>query len=497
MPRETGCDVLIVGLGPVGAALGALLIDQGISVVAIDRDELVYPLPRAAHFDHEIMRIFQQMGIADEVLRHSRVAPAYEFRNAKGEVLMHFDLDRGGSPSGWPASFMFHQPGVENALRARLAASPLADVRLGCALKSFVQDDKGVTATLADQHGEHSVRARYLVGCDGARSLVRESCGIGLDDYGFDEPWLVIDVVAGENAKLPEMNLQICDPARPTTCVLMGPGRHRWEFMLRPDETTEQVTAEPFIRDLLRPWGCLETVEIDRKAVYRFHALVAREWRKDRVLLAGDAAHQTPPFAGQGMCSGIRDAANLAWKLAFVLKQGASDSLLDTYQPERDPHTRALIERAIFMGRVVCIADPVAAAGRDAQFLARQKAGEKDELPPPPEFARGFLVAGSPSAGEMFPQPWAGAALRLDDVLGDGAWLITRNSAPPISLARGLHAFALDDSRLGPFREQLIAWLDKRKTNAVLVRPDRYVFATGEPAALIGAFREQLGESAN
>ncbi|HLZ84228.1 MAG TPA: bifunctional 3-(3-hydroxy-phenyl)propionate/3-hydroxycinnamic acid hydroxylase, partial [Caulobacteraceae bacterium] len=332
------CDVIVVGLGPVGAALAALLVQQDLSVVAIDKDLDVYPQPRAAHFDHEIMRLFQQLGVADEVLRHARVPSAYEFRNAAGEVLMRFELDRGPSPSGWPASFMFHQPGLENALRARVAAAPNADVRLGHRFVGLVQDAGGVTAKVENAAGEpRTVRARYIVGCDGASSAVRGACGIGLDDYQFDEPWLVVDVNVGAGARLPSENLQICDPAGPTTCVLMGPGRHRWEFMLRPDQTAGDVLDDDYVRERLRPWGCADDVTIERKAVYRFHGLVAKAWRQARVLLAGDAAHQTPPFAGQGMCSGLRDAANLAWKLAAMLRLGASDALLDTYQTEREP----------------------------------------------------------------------------------------------------------------------------------------------------------------
>ena len=492
------CDVLVVGLGPVGAALSALLADQGLSVVAIDRDSLVYPLPRAAHFDHEIMRLFQQLGVADDVAKNARAAPAYEFRNADGEVLMRFDLDRAGSPSGWASSYMFHQPAAEMALRARLAASPLVDVRLERTFVSFEQDADGISARLSAPHGGETVRARYLVGCDGASSPVRQACGIGLEDLRFDEPWLVIDVLVGEAANLPTVNLQICDPARPTTCVLMGPGRHRWEFMLRPGETTQQVTDEAFIRALLTPWNCADDVIIERKAVYRFHGLVAQAWRQGRVLLAGDSAHQTPPFAGQGMCSGLRDAANLAWKLAAVVKGGARDGLLDSYEVEREPHARALIERAIHMGRVVCMADPQAAAERDATMLAQRRAGAAPSLPEPPDFTAGCLLAGSPGAGEVFPQPWGeadGQTVRLDDVLGRDAWLIGRSRLDLSSTAPALVSVGVNDSRLAPFRSALVAWLDAKAADAVLVRPDRYVFGAGHPAELMRAFAAQLSAS--
>jgi 3-(3-hydroxy-phenyl)propionate hydroxylase len=497
MDRDFDADVLVVGLGPVGAALSALLVAEGLSVIAVEKERRIYPLPRAAHFDHEIMRIFQQLGIAEEVARHARTASAYEFRNAAGDVLMRFELGDTSSPSGWPASFMFHQPGLENALRAKLAASSLAQVRLGAAFAGFEQDAQGVDITIEGADGRHQLRARYLVGCDGAWSPVRTACGIGLDDYRFDEPWLVIDVHVGA-ARMPDVNLQICDPAGPTTCVLMGPGRHRWEFMLRPGETPEEVLDEAYIRRRLEAWDCAADVQIERKAVYRFHGLVAKRWRDGRVLLAGDAAHQTPPFAGQGMCSGLRDAANLAWKLAAILRAGASDDLLDTYQAEREPHTRALIERAIGMGRVVCTADAQAAAARDAAMLAQRRAGQQPALPPPPDFAAGCIIPGVPGAGELFPQPWAeanGRTLRLDEVLGPGPWLIAKATPPAGGWTAAMLRIGLDDPRLAPFRTEIAAWLDRRDIDAVLVRPDRYVFGGGHAADLERAFANQLGVS--
>ncbi|WP_304190032.1 bifunctional 3-(3-hydroxy-phenyl)propionate/3-hydroxycinnamic acid hydroxylase [Phenylobacterium aquaticum] len=494
---DVDCDVLVVGLGPVGAALAALLVRAGVKVMAIDRSTEVYPLPRAAHFDHEIMRVFQALGVADAIGLHARPAPAYEFRAADGQVLMRFDLPIDRSPSGWATGYMFNQPAAEHALRAILAASPLADIRLGWGFLGLEQDDDGVSARLSSPAGEQVVRARYLVGCDGASSRVRETLGIGLEDFRFDEPWLVVDAIVPPDARTPDINLQICDPVRPVTCVLMGPGRHRWEFMLRPGETAEQVLDDNFIRPLIEAWDC-GPLEIERKAVYRFHGLAAQTWRSDRVLLAGDAAHQMPPFAGQGMCSGVRDAANLAWKLAAVIGDSADPSLLDSYQAERDPHVRALIQLAIGMGRVVCATDPAEVAARDAQMLAAQAAGAPP-IPPsaPAAFGAGAILAGSAGAGAYFPQPWSqgpAGTERLDDVLGPDAWLITPSGGAPGP--QGVRVVALDDPALIHLAPALIAWLDARDALAVLVRPDRYVFGTGAPEALLDAYAAQLGRAA-
>jgi 3-(3-hydroxy-phenyl)propionate hydroxylase len=480
------CEVLVVGLGPVGAALTALLAQAGVRVTVIEKETAAHPLPRAVHFDHEIMRLFQQLGVAEAVLAHTRDLPEYEFRAADGQLL--FALPPAPeTPSGWRSGYMFHQPGLEAVLRERLSELPTATVRSGVRLHRFVQDEDGVVAEVTGPDGPETLSARYIVGCDGAWSPVREAIGGGLFDYQFDEPWLVVDVRADQGCRTPAVNIQLCDPARPTTCVMSGPGRHRWEFMLLPGEDPEAMMAEDVVLGLLAPWDC-GPLRIERRAVYRFHGLVANRWRDRRALIAGDAAHQTPPFAGQGMCAGLRDAANLAWKLAAVLAGRADPALLDSYQAEREPHVRSAIELAIGMGRMVCLLDPQAAAQRDAGLLAA-RAGGAPPLPPlqPRPFAEGCILAGSPGAGGLFPQSRAGED-RLDDRLGEGPWLIVRGPCD----AEGVRVVPLDAEIAAPFRVALEAWLTDREAPAVLVRPDRYVFGTGEPDVLLGAWTRAL-----
>ena len=309
------CDVLIAGGGPTGVTLAVLLARRGVKVIVAEKEADIYPLPRAAHIDHECLRILQEAGIVDEVMSGSRRASRYDFLNAKGDVLLRFRGSEQIGPGGWPIANMIHQPSVEAALRRSLSAFSNARLQGQWELKSFVDDGAGITAQIATTDGEREIRARYLVGADGARSPVREDSGIIFDDLNFEEPWLVVDVLVDDYSRLPTETLQICNPERPTTCVLMGEGRHRWEFMIKPGETAEQVSDDAFIEKLLEPWNVKGAVRMERKAVYTFRARIACQWRKGRVLLAGDAAHQTPPFAGQGMCSGLRDAANLAWKL--------------------------------------------------------------------------------------------------------------------------------------------------------------------------------------
>lgn len=473
------CDVLIAGGGPTGVTLAVLLARRGVNVIVAEKEADIYPLPRAAHIDHEGMRILQEAGVADEVMATSRRVARYDFLNAKGDLLMRFAGSDKIGPGGWPGANMIHQPSVEAALRRVLASEPKASLHCQWALANFADDPEGVTARIQTPEGEKIIRARYLVGADGARSPVREASGIAFDDLNFEEPWLVVDVLVDDYSRLPTANLQICDPDRPTTCVLMGEGRHRWEFMIKPGETPEQVSDDAFIEKLLEPWNVEGAVRMERKAVYTFRARIADRWRKGRVLLAGDAAHQTPPFAGQGMCSGLRDAANLAWKLAEVLRGHARDDLLDTYQPEREPNLRATIQMAIMMGRMVCTTNKWTAFLRDTKFkLARALRKLPDGPAAYPPISVGAIVSGSPAAGSYFPQLVAMDGARLDDALGDGFWLIEKGG--------------LADPKIAPFADMLDKWLSRNEVEAVLVRPDRYVFGSGDREQLLSAWQERV-----
>lgn len=486
-------DVVIVGAGPVGAALGALLGQAGLRTFIGEVNEAIYPLPRAAHFDHEIMRIFQQIGITEQIASSIVASDRYVFRNKAGDVLLDFDL-RGSADTGW-RGYMMHQPGIERAIRDRIVDDARVQLRTGVSFTGQIDDGTSVRSTWTGPDGEFEIRSAFLVGCDGAWSPVRESLGIQFEDLGFDEPWLVLDLIVEDNNDLPDLNIQLCDPARPTTYIIMGNNRRRFEFMLLPGETAEEVLDDDRIAQLLAPWSKLGIVEVERKAVYRFHALVAKSWHRGRVFLAGDAAHQMPPFAGQGMCSGIRDAHALSWRLPIALHNSNSQHLFESYQAERDPHVRTITAAAIETGRVVCMHDPEAAAERDRRMVEARKSGAPLPDISSPPLTLSFGLPETSGAGARFFQPVrckSGKDVRLDDILGPGAWLITQKPVDS-SMPVGLRQYVIDDQSLALFAPDLAHYLAEIGAEAVLVRGDRYVFGSGAPADLIAAFKEQAG----
>ncbi len=325
------------------------------------------------------------------------------------------------------------------------------------------------------------------MGCDGARSSTRSAIGTSLRDTGFEESWLVVDLLVADDVPgLPTRCLQVCDPARPHTLVPMPAPRFRFEFMLLPGETEEDVRRDDVIADLMSSWIDPALATVERSAVYTFHGLVAATWRDRRVFLAGDAAHQTPPFLGQGMCAGMRDAANLAWKLAAVRHGEADDSLLDTYQGEREPHAQAVIDAAVGFGRLICMLDEAEAKARDEDLAAAYQ-GETmapDVIPP---LTRGRAVG--PGGGRLSAQPRIGG-VRLDDRVGSGLLLCTRRPPDPGSAEAAWwadHGSVLDTSAV-PGAVPLL-----EGSEACVVRPDRYVMVRGTLGEVTAFAESALG----
>lgn len=487
-------DVAIIGCGPVGAFAANLLGKSGLSVLVIEKEATPYPLPRAVHLDHEMMRLFQSAGVINAVAGDMRDTEGHLHVGADHGVIRYMGTVGRARPFSWSNDYFFYQPELEQHLRDALAGHATVELRLGVGFEGLEQDGNGVTLRLS---GGDTAQARYVIACDGSRSAVRKALSIKLDDLDFEEPWLVVDAeVDGpvrfpdlwgvpEAADLQKLSVMMCDPKRPAT-IVPGRGNHRrWEFMLLPGEEDQTMMEPHNVAALVAPYLSEVPHRIVRAATYRFHGLIAERWQQGGVFLAGDAAHQTPPFFGQGMCHGMRDAANLAWKIAAVVQGDAPDTLLDTYQPERDPHVRAVISAAVGAGRYICVLDPAAAAVRDAEMREAAKVTQQstaaDLIPP---ISTGIVALGRVGAGERFIQPRVGDQL-LDDVTGGGWRLFARHAVAAPNDVTVVALDTLDDGGA------IAAWLDARRADALLLRPDHYVFGTGEPADLI-ALRDAL-----
>ena len=354
-------DVIICGYGPTGAVAANLLGQRGLRTLVVDQSEEIYDIPRAIHFDGEIMRIFQSIGLSDEIKTMSGTAEALAFLNGRGRTLISAHAADFAPRHGWPTGNFFNQPRLEARLRAGVARFPSVEVRLGVELTGFEQDEASVRVAIrrTGDGAPESVSARYLLGCDGASSPVREIAGLPLEDLGCDEPWLVVDWILDEGVPYRTTIYQFCDPRRPATLV-PSEGRHiRWEFMMNPGEDPDELERKENVHALMAPYLPLlnddlrpDQGRLIRKKVYRFHGLVAERFQDRRAFVLGDAAHQTPPFLGQGLCAGVRDAYNLCWRLHGVLAGCLSPEVLDSYSTERRPHARAVVSQAIRTGRV-------------------------------------------------------------------------------------------------------------------------------------------------
>ena len=489
MPTAIGSEteIVIIGCGPVGALLANLLGLQGIATVVLEREAAAYSLPRAVQFDDEVMRILQTVGLAEAMQPLVHVVPGMKFVDGSGRLLLDWQRPVEVGLQGWHSSYRFHQPDLERVLREGFGRWPtlsffsrtevFAIEETMDALVVLYEDL--VTGTL------NQCRARYVVGCDGARSLVRRLIGQPMEDLGFHERWLVADVILKRpRPDLGDYSVQHCNPARPATYVRGTGNRRRWEIAVLPEENGETITRTANVFELLKPWLSPEDAELERAALYTFHSALAQKWRRGRLMIAGDAAHLTPPFLGQGMCAGMRDAGNLAWKLGRVLRGQNNDLLLDTYQAERSPHVREYIELAVRLGGLInskAMEAAVPGVGMEGGAAARMASIK-------PRLGDGLSAGRRGVAGDISRQPLLQAGIRLDDHVGYGFAAILRPDFAaelPSDVfeqfaVRGIMPVIADEP-------DLATWLHDIGAPAVLVRPDRYMLGEAQSVSELQA----------
>lgn len=515
-------DVLIAGYGPTGATLAALLARRGWRVIVLDQASAIYDKPRAITADQEALRIFQELGLADDVVARAIPHPGTDYLGMDGQVIKRFYPAPPPDPLGWMPNFMFVQPELEATLREAVEQHDTVRTLLLHRLLSVQQDREQVVAQvlrLADG-APVSLRARYLVAADGASSVVRKQLMPAVEDLAFDEWWLIVDCWLRRPMDLPSRAVQYCRPSRPGTYMVGPGGLRRWEIKMLPHERPEQFQSHEAVWRVLGEFVDTSGLEHCRTAVYRFHALVVDQWRRGRVFLAGDAAHQMPPFLGQGLCAGLRDALNLAWKLDAVMRGQAADTLLDTYTPERKRHVRTVVGHAKSFGLIIGELDPVAARERDARLLADLAAGRAETVRQRfiPGLETGLIDAaadGTPAAGagELLVQPWVrtgtGPWHRLDDAIGANLLLLQHadwlQALSPDLRRRwaalggrcavlGADTVPLDDGVLAlDERDGLLAgWLQARGVSALVARPDRYVYGVADSSEGLGRLLQAL-----
>lgn len=472
-------DVAVVGLGPTGATLANLLAICGLTVVVLERETSQYHLPRAVHFDDETMRVFQTVGIAGALAPKLLVNPGMRFVDPDGTMLLDWPRPQQIGPQGWYPSYRFHQPDLESLLRRRLGAFETVTILSETEVTGVSQLPDHVLLQTRSRTTDApcQIKARYVVGCDGARSTLRQDIGDRLADLGFQERWLVVDAILKHD--MPELGnhtMQICDPDRPMT-YCRSPGlRRRWEISLKEGETDADATNPNRVWQFLSRWITPKDADLERAVVYTFRSAVARTWRSGRLMIAGDAAHLTPPFMGQGLCAGIRDAANLAWKLALVVKGRAGDALLDSYQVERDPNVRAYITTAMRLGGLInsLDRDGALALAQDGDQGRARLASIAPRLGDP---VTG--MAPDPARGQLFGQPRLSKGTLLDDAVGFAPALLLRS---PLPMARANEINGRD-------HPEVTAHLDALVVDAVLLRPDRYVMASAQGDGKVSALR--------
>jgi len=508
-------DVVLIGYGPVGVLLANMLGRDGHSVLALDRMQDIYDKPRAINIDHEVMRALQSVGLADEIESRTISHPGTDFVGMNERVIKVFEPPVKPYPLHWSPNLMFIQPEFEPVLRKGAERFPSVTAMLGTTFLELKQDGDGVDVAFEHNSTKSSARAKYVIGCDGGTSSVRRQLGVQQDSLDFDEWWTVIDAWQTKPTPLPPRTRQYCLPDGPATYVVGPKTLRRWEIKLLPGETPDDFNDADHVRKRLSAYVDPDAIDLWRVATYRFHALVAHQWQVGRVFLAGDAAHQMPPFMAQGLCSGVRDAVNLCWKLSGVLSEKFDEMILASYEEERKPHIRQLVATAKHLGEIIGELDLDKARERDETLGDELDSGRAVTLRQRliPDLEKGILARtsdGRPAslAGTLFPQPEIRTVRQekvlLDDIVGDNFLLVFKEEAGAYLADGGIEYVILNllpsgatPSRDGEFVDltgTLCGWFDRNEAAVAVVRPDKYVFGVAPSLSDLPALLRQLQE---
>jgi len=460
-------DVAIVGFGPTGGTLANLLALQGFSILIIEKEKSFYPLPRAVHFDDEIMRVFQTIGITDKFLKHTIINKGTKFVNSKNRVVLDWPRPRSITENGWYPSYRFHQPDLERKLRRRLKDFKKVSVMQNTKVNSLKEEKNSVKICIENINNNKisEIRAKYIIGCDGARSTIRKQIKAKFQNLGFTQKWAVVDLILKKNKKeLPDRTIQYSNSKRPATYCRNVGKRRRWEFAINNKESEKKVLSNSYIWNFLKPWLKPSEALMERKTIYTFQSAISKKWKKGRVFLAGDAAHLMPPFMGQGMCAGVRDASNLAWKIAYCLKNNHSEKLLNTYQSERYSNVIEYIKTTVKMGEFVNAVGTSNITGE----VSSTPNGQKSMKSIKPKLGKGLGKINDKNRGKIFPQFKLKNGKSLDNKFFDKPLLII-SSKYKKKLPKKINYINSNTAK------GLNEYMLNLKIDAFVVRPDRFI----------------------
>ena len=463
-------DVVIVGFGPTGGTLANLLALQGFSILILEKEKSFYPLPRAVHFDDEVMRVFETIGITNTFLKYTIINKGTKFVDKKNRVILDWPRPREITENGWYPSYRFNQPDLERELRKKLKSYKKVEIRQSSNVKKIINKKNNVNIIFEDVNSKKisNIKSKYLIGCDGANSITRSQMKTKMNNLGFTQKWAVIDLIlTREKKNLPDRTIQYSNPARPATYCRNVGKRRRWEFAIKKTEKIEIILSDKYIWNFLKPWLKKSEAKIERKTIYTFQSALAKSWKKGRIFLAGDAAHLMPPFMGQGMCAGIRDVSNLAWKISHCLKNEHNDKLLNTYQSERSSNVKEYIETTMRMGEFVN------AVGKSpiTNNISADSKGRKSMKSIKPRLGQGLGDLKDKFRGKIFPQFIINKNKKLDEKFSLKPALIIsneikKNISSKIKLIKSKNI------------KNLELFFKEHNCKAVIVRPDRFILSS-------------------